>query len=269
MTLPVIPKVNLAAKVDLTEPTQAVVEKGLEKVDTALAPIENLWGCVTELTGMALDGMQEWRLRNFHRIRARSLKILEERGTAEPRALRPKQAMKALGAASQEADPALQEMWAQLLANAMDPEKDDLPSSMIDILGDMDPADALALKHLSDLVEKYRLARDEKLDADLAEQLQAKEHTAESEEALRKRFDPPHKDAIDVPLATWAAALGCSEQACLVRAAALSRLACVAAGSQTTGTTFGSIRIPSPTEAESWTVAPLGRELLRWCVPAS
>ena len=100
-----------------------------------------------DFIGLALgDYLHDLRLRNLDRIRRRTDEILRARGVTDPRPIGPKTAIPAFEAASEESDEELQRLWANLLANAMDPNEDvALMNILINTLKKMEPLDALAL----------------------------------------------------------------------------------------------------------------------------
>ena len=79
----------------------------------------------------------------FEKLRAREVE------TAKP--IRPGPGKEAFEAASMETDETLQDMWAELLANAMDPNKDtSLQRIFIEALKQMEPIDALVLRTMAE-----------------------------------------------------------------------------------------------------------------------
>ena len=92
------------------------------------------------------DSLHELRLRNLDKISRKTEDILRERGVKKPEPIGPKALLPALEVASEETDETLQDMWANLLANAMDPNNDtSLQRVFIETLKQFEPIDALVL----------------------------------------------------------------------------------------------------------------------------
>jgi len=105
-------------------------------------------GTVPEDTVGLLGGdyLHELRLRNLDKVSRNAEESLRKRGVEEPEPIGPKALLPALEAASEETDETLQDMWANLLANAMDPNKDtSLQRVFIETLKQFEPIDALVL----------------------------------------------------------------------------------------------------------------------------
>ncbi len=97
------------------------------------------------------DYLHHLRIRNLDKISRKTEEILRKRGVEEPQPIGPKALLPALEAASEETDETLQDMWAELLANAMDPNKDtSLQHLFIDTLRQMESVDALVFKSLAE-----------------------------------------------------------------------------------------------------------------------
>lgn len=108
---------------------------------------------VQDLVGVAGgDYLAAVRPLNRQRIGEKVKEKLRKRGVEKPEPLSPKLLVPALDALSDESDETLQEMWANLMANAMDPNKPDisLQRIIVDTLKQFEPIDALVLKQLSD-----------------------------------------------------------------------------------------------------------------------
>jgi hypothetical protein len=85
---------------------------------------------------------------NVDAWRRRTEQIMRERDVKEFIELTPNQAKELLLAAQDESRPELAELWARLLANAMDPKLNNVRYSFIEALKLMDPADAVILKFI-------------------------------------------------------------------------------------------------------------------------
>ena len=110
-------------------------------------------GTVPEDTVGLLGGdyLHELRIRNLDKIARKTEEILRDRGVEDPAPIGPKALLPALEAASEETDETLQDMWANLLANAMDPNKDtSLQHLFIDTLRQMEPIDVLIFKTMAE-----------------------------------------------------------------------------------------------------------------------
>lgn len=102
-----------------------------------------------DIVGLALgDYVGELRIRNLDRIRRRTDAIHATRGVQNPQPISPNRAIPAFEAASEESDETLQDLWAALLANAMDPNREvPLDRIFIETLKSFEPLDARVLQH--------------------------------------------------------------------------------------------------------------------------
>ena len=92
------------------------------------------------------DYRRQLRIRNLDRIARRTNEFLAARGIQGTKEISPNRALEAFEAASQESDPDLQELWATLFANAMDPNRDvALQRVFVETLQQFEPIDALVL----------------------------------------------------------------------------------------------------------------------------
>ena len=81
--------------------------------------------------------------------------ILNERGIVDTKAVPPKLALPIIEAASLEEDDKLQNLWAKLLSNAMDPNcKLDIRYFFVDILKSLNPLDVKLLYFFYDTLKK-------------------------------------------------------------------------------------------------------------------
>lgn len=110
--------------------------------------ISNVLGTLLEDTvGLAADTLRHLRIRNAEELRKKTERILCERGVQYPEPASPSLAIPLMQAACDESREELQEIWAQLLATAMDPARaNTVRRSFIDTVKQMDPLDALVLK---------------------------------------------------------------------------------------------------------------------------
>ena len=95
---------------------------------------------------LGADWLREPRFRNLDALRRRTAEILRERDVQGPIELSPNQATELLTAAQDEGRETLAELWARLLANAMDPNLNNVRNSFIDPIKKMDPPDAAVLR---------------------------------------------------------------------------------------------------------------------------
>ena len=120
------------------------------------------------------DHLHELRLRNLDKISRKTEEILRKRGVEDPEPIGPKALLPALEAASEESDETLQDMWASLLANAMDPNRDtSLPQIFIETLRQMEPIDVLVFRKMAEKAANEALSSQ-----DLADRLACRESLA-------------------------------------------------------------------------------------------
>jgi Abortive infection alpha len=94
------------------------------------------------------DWVGEKRKRNFDALCRRTLEILHERKVQGAIELSPNQATELLMGAQDESRLELAELWARLLANAMDPGLNNVRHSFIASVREMDPMDARTMNYL-------------------------------------------------------------------------------------------------------------------------
>jgi len=96
------------------------------------------------------DWLHEFRARNLHRMQQRTEEILGMRETAHMRPVSPTLAIPLFKAAQDESRSELQELWARLLANAMDKTRSNVRRDFIEILQKLEPLDAAILNKASE-----------------------------------------------------------------------------------------------------------------------
>jgi len=102
-----------------------------------------------DLVGLAGgDWLHEVRIRNRDKWRQHTEKLLQKRDRHEAIELSPNMAMALIAGAQDESREELMELWARLLANAMDPNLNSVRQSFIDAAKSMDPPDALLLEYI-------------------------------------------------------------------------------------------------------------------------
>jgi hypothetical protein len=101
---------------------------------------------IEQASGIVSDKLKFVRWQRQVRMADEVNKILESRGTTQTRAVPPKLALPILEAASNEDNDELQDMWAKLLANAMDPGVDvEIRLTFVEILKALNPLDVKLL----------------------------------------------------------------------------------------------------------------------------
>jgi hypothetical protein len=102
------------------------------------------------LVGIVDDWVLHQRVRRWAELQADTKRILDERGIKEPYAeISPSIAVPLLEAAVDETREHLKQLWAKLLAAALDPKRNNLVRpSLIAILKQMDPTDALVMEQV-------------------------------------------------------------------------------------------------------------------------
>jgi hypothetical protein len=100
------------------------------------------------LVGLVGDWVCHQRIRQWAKLQVRTKQILNERGIKEPyEEVSPSIALPLLEAAVDETREELSELWAKLLAAAMDPKRRDLiRQSFVQIVKQMEAFDVLVLK---------------------------------------------------------------------------------------------------------------------------
>ena len=129
---------------EVAKATPAVIEVGTELARW----VSGVLGTIPEdIVGLTFgDYLKELRTRNLDRLRSKTEEIHRRRGIEQPEAIDPKVAIPALQVASMETNEELQDLWANLFANAMDPKKDvSLRNIFTETLKQLEPMDALVL----------------------------------------------------------------------------------------------------------------------------
>ncbi len=148
---------------DESDPVTAIANAVKETAKTGRALVEAGSSDLARFLGKALgtaaedtvgllggDYLHELRLRNLDKISRKTEEILRKRGVEDPEPIGPKALLPALEAASEESDETLQDMWAELLANSMDPNKDtSLRRVFIETLKQFEPIEALVLQKIA------------------------------------------------------------------------------------------------------------------------
>jgi hypothetical protein len=123
-------------------------------------PVANIYGL---LIGDHIDAARE---RNLDALSRKTKKILKDRDLEETAPVSEQIAIPLLEAARGESREELQDIWAQLLANAMDPaRRDDVRPAFINTLRKLEPIDALTLDAISQLPRQESWTTKEKVAA--------------------------------------------------------------------------------------------------------
>jgi len=102
------------------------------------------------LVGFLGDYVEHKRLRRAADLWTDTKEHLRKRGVTEPRDVSPSVLLPLLGAAMDEDGAVLKDLWAKLLAAAMDPNRAEfVRPSLIALLKQMDPLDARVLEQLA------------------------------------------------------------------------------------------------------------------------
>jgi hypothetical protein len=140
----------ITAKARAVEETAKATGKALDIVhDTGgyLAKVvSNVPGDLVGVLGGAW--LHEVHIRLRDRLRRRTEQILRDRDVQEFIELSPNLAEALIAGAQEEGREELAELWARLLANAVDPKLNSVRQSFIDAVKTMDPPDALVLLYL-------------------------------------------------------------------------------------------------------------------------
>jgi len=97
---------------------------------------------------LGADWLREKRRRNLDALSRRTQEIFNERDVKELIQLSPNLATELFIAAQDESREELIELWARILANAMDPNMNNVRHSFIDAVRKMDPMDAIVLRYI-------------------------------------------------------------------------------------------------------------------------
>lgn len=125
------------------EEAAKATSKALDLVKDAAAPIADAYGL---LIG---DQISAARARRLDALTRKTKKILHDRDVAEGAELAEQIAVPLLQAAQGESREELQDLWAQMLANAMDPlRRNDVRQEYIVTLRQLHPTDILVLTHM-------------------------------------------------------------------------------------------------------------------------
>jgi Abortive infection alpha len=137
------------------EETAKTAGKALDLVRDGAGPIADFYGLIIG------DQIHAARHRRLDAITRKTRQILKARHLSETAEVAEQIAIPLLEAAKFEPRDEMQDLWAQLLANAMDPSRrDDVRPEFIRTLKELHPTDALVLQWLGDNRDKGWLSAD-------------------------------------------------------------------------------------------------------------
>ncbi len=126
-------------------------------------------GMIEDSVGIVADRIRFFRLKNFAILHENTRRILREKGYTEDtntRVVLPKVGVPLIESATLEEDPELQVLWAQMLANAMDPDSEvDVKLRHVALLREMEPLDVRILHacHQEKMADHDKVPLDEVL----------------------------------------------------------------------------------------------------------
>src|SRR5262249_32656011 len=104
-----------------------------------------------DLVGIMGDWVKNRRARRWAGLSADTQKILRERGVENREDVSPSVAIPLIAGAINEERDGLKQLWARLLANALDPTRNSrVRVSLVDLLKRLDPLDAAVLQQIVD-----------------------------------------------------------------------------------------------------------------------
>lgn len=137
---------------DDSAPYSEAIAEGSKAVGKALDIIKGIGRPVGDAYGLIIgDRIEAWRERNLDAVTRKTRQILKDRDLLEAAPVAEQIAIPLLEAAQGDPRPEMQELWATLLANAMDPSRrNDVRQEFIRILQALHPTDALVLKQTAE-----------------------------------------------------------------------------------------------------------------------
>jgi len=138
-----------------------VVGQSIDAAKSLVGWIGKILGTIPEdLVGLALgDALHIKRAENFVQIAARAQGRLDARGVYQTVDVPPAVAIPLIEAASDESREELVDLWARLLAAAMDPSRaNDVRGPFIRMVKTMDPVDAIVLHAVQEIVATHQPA---------------------------------------------------------------------------------------------------------------
>jgi len=150
---------------EIAKAVESVAKLGEKSLDTA----EKLGGffsrvfhgSIQEVSGIITDKLRFVRWRRLVQMSDEVNTILERRGLKETRAVPPKLALPIMEDGSLEEDKTLQQLWNQLLANAMDPQfNGELRYGFIDIIKNITGVEVTILNNFYDILKREGRTKD-------------------------------------------------------------------------------------------------------------
>ena len=140
----------LMAQAKAVEETAKAAGKALDIVHDMGGYLNRVFGDVPgDLVGVVGGAwLHEVAIRLRDKLRGRTEQILHDRNVQEVIEPSPNIAVALISGAQKESSEELAELWARLLANAMDPRLNNVRQSFIDAVSKMDPTDALVLENI-------------------------------------------------------------------------------------------------------------------------
>jgi hypothetical protein len=144
--------------------TQKTYQSALELVRRAGTFLNGVFGPASQELGLLFgDQMRYWRFKNAVKILEKTQALVEERGLGpeQIRSLGFGEGLLLLEAASLEEDDTVQDMWARLMANAVDSERGTKPEKVyVDLLKSLTGREAVLLELVEQIEEKGQGFRD-------------------------------------------------------------------------------------------------------------
>lgn len=110
------------------------------------------FGPMANRLGQSLPNFPAWSLENLGSIINNVKNYIEENKIENLKPIPERQMYMFLNLASQEDDERIQDLWAGLIANAIDPSKNqDIDRHLINLISQLDPVDAQIIQHISDM----------------------------------------------------------------------------------------------------------------------
>ncbi len=129
---------------EIAKVTGQIAEKAGPFVGRVFGPL------VENGVGLVSDRIGYYRLAQFFKLVDKTKKLLDDGCVETTRHVPPSLAIPLFEAATAEEDETLHDLWAHLLANAMDPNRPQARRAFVGILRQFDPLDARLLKFLTE-----------------------------------------------------------------------------------------------------------------------
>ena len=147
--MPTDPNETVKSVADATKSLSDTAHAGIDLTDKAFVWLARMLG--EEAAGLLKDRIFFWRAQNALVLQEKLDRILEKRHLVNPKAIPLRLAIPFLESATLEDDEILQEQWARLLANAMDPScTAGMERYHGNILANLSPVDCLLINLIRD-----------------------------------------------------------------------------------------------------------------------